>query len=58
MAWNRIWGQPMYEIICESCGEFGFHPSRLGAESRAETHSDETNHTSRIEPMRETTLSQ
>ena len=47
----------MYEIICETCSEFGFHPSRIGAESRAERHSDETGHDCRIEPMEEPPLS-
>lgn len=30
----------MYVINCEDCGRIGFHPSRTGAESRAETHSE------------------
>lgn len=34
----------MYEIVCESCGKLGFHPSRVGAESRAEGHVDDTGH--------------
>ena len=34
----------MYEITCENCGRVGFHPSRVAAESRAETHQDETGH--------------
>lgn len=41
----------MYEINCEKCGAFGFHPSRVGAESRAEIHTDETGHTCRIDVM-------
>lgn len=47
----------MYEITCETCGAVGFHPSRIGAESRAETHDGETGHESRIEPMTEPELS-
>jgi uncharacterized OB-fold protein len=34
----------MYEITCESCGKVGFHPSRVAAESRAETHVSESDH--------------
>lgn len=34
----------MYEITCESCGKIGFHPSRVAAESRAETHVNESSH--------------
>jgi uncharacterized OB-fold protein len=34
----------MYEIACEECGRIGFHPSRVAAESRAETHIDEQGH--------------
>jgi hypothetical protein len=34
----------MYEIQCETCGMVGFHASRIGAESRAEGHVDETGH--------------
>jgi hypothetical protein len=34
----------MYEITCESCGKIGFHPSRVAAESRAETHVNESDH--------------
>jgi hypothetical protein len=45
--------QPMYKIICESCGEYGFHPSRVAAETQAETHTHETGHASHIEPMTE-----
>lgn len=47
----------MYKIICEKCGEYGFHPSRIGAESQAETHTHETGHTSHIEPMTENDIS-
>lgn len=41
----------MYEIVCETCGQIGFHPSRIGAESRAESHADETTHLCTIEAM-------
>lgn len=41
----------MYEIECESCGQIGFHPSRAGAESRAELHVGETGHACSIETM-------
>ena len=41
----------MYRIVCETCGEFGVHESRIGAESRAERHTTETDHTSRIESV-------
>lgn len=41
----------MYEITCETCGQIGFHPSRVGAESRAEFHVDETDHACSIGPM-------
>ncbi len=34
----------MYEIICDSCGKIGFHPSRVGAEGRADTHIHKTGH--------------
>ncbi len=34
----------MYEISCTECGRIGFHPSRVGAESQAERHQDETDH--------------
>lgn len=34
----------MYEIECDFCGQIGFHPSRAGAESRAEIHVGETGH--------------
>lgn len=43
----------MYEIMCDNCGQVGFHPSRLGAESRAETHQDETGHAVDIAEMDE-----
>lgn len=38
----------MYEIRCETCGRIGFHLSRTGAESRAERHTDETDHDSSV----------
>ncbi|MFP4626355.1 MAG: hypothetical protein ACLFNI_07155 [Natronomonas sp.] len=41
----------MYEIYCESCARIGFHPSRVAAESRAETHADETGHNCSIRVM-------
>lgn len=41
----------MYRIQCESCGQIAFHPSRIGAESRAESHIDETDHDCVIEAM-------
>lgn len=41
----------MYGIECETCGDIGFHPSRIGAESRAEHHNDDTGHTCAVEPM-------
>jgi hypothetical protein len=34
----------MYEIDCETCGSVGFHPSRIGAESRAQRHAERTGH--------------
>jgi hypothetical protein len=34
----------MYEIRCEICGKVGFHPSRVAARSRAETHESEHGH--------------
>lgn len=34
----------MYEMVCETCGKIGFHPSRVAAESRAETHVKEKGH--------------
>jgi len=34
----------MYEIVCETCGRVGFHPSRVAAESRADTHLHESGH--------------
>lgn len=43
----------MYEIHCSACGEIGFHPSRLGAESRAERHVEETGHSCAIQVMQE-----
>jgi hypothetical protein len=39
----------MYEINCETCGSIGFHPSRIGAESRAERHAEETGHGPTVE---------
>lgn len=41
----------MYDIQCEDCGQIGFHPSRIGAESRAEHHNHDTGHTCTIEAM-------
>lgn len=41
----------MYEINCETCGSVGFHPSRIGAESRAERHSEQTGHRSDVGVM-------
>ena len=41
----------MYEILCDECGQIGFHPSRTGAESRAELHNDELGHECRIVSM-------
>lgn len=41
----------MYEIVCESCGKIGFHPSRVAAESRAETHIDDTGHDTKVVQM-------
>lgn len=41
----------MYEIACDRCGDVGFHPSRIGAESRAERHASETGHRCRVEVM-------
>jgi hypothetical protein len=41
----------MYEIMCEDCGKIGFHPSRIAAESRAETHIDDTGHARPIAEM-------
>jgi hypothetical protein len=43
----------MYEIVCEECGKIGFHPSRVAAESRAETHMDEKHHTVSVVEMNE-----
>ena len=43
--------RPMYEIICDDCGQIGVHPSRVGAESRGELHERETGHDFDIEPM-------
>lgn len=41
----------MYEIVCDSCGSIGIHPSRLGAEGRAERHVEETGHDCDVEVM-------
>lgn len=41
----------MYEINCDDCGRIGFHPSRVGAESRADIHTDETHHDCSVVPM-------
>lgn len=41
----------MYEIVCETCDQIGFHPSRIGAESRAESHTANTRHTCTVEAM-------
>lgn len=41
----------MYEINCADCGQIGFHPSRVAAESRAETHSHRTDHSCQVVPM-------
>lgn len=41
----------MYEITCENCGRVGFHPSRVAAESRAETHIDDTGHSCAVVEM-------
>lgn len=46
----------MYEILCAECEKIGFHPSRIGAESRAEGHQDETGHDCRIEEMKMETM--
>jgi len=43
----------MYEIACEECGRIGFHPSRVAAESRAETHMDESEHSVSVLEMGE-----
>ncbi len=39
----------MYEIQCEACGTIGFHASRVGAESQAERHADESGHECYVE---------
>jgi hypothetical protein len=41
----------MYEINCADCGRIGFHPSQVGALSRADTHVDETEHDCEVVPM-------
>ncbi len=43
----------MYEILCADCGRIGIHPSRIGAETKAEHHVDETAHDCTIEAMEE-----
>jgi len=43
----------MYEIACEECGKIGFHPSRVAAESRAETHMNEKGHSVSVIEMGE-----
>lgn len=43
----------MYEIDCDRCGRVGFHPSRIAAESRAETHIDDTDHAVDVTEMGE-----
>jgi hypothetical protein len=49
MKWNGK--ARMYEINCADCGRIGFHPSRVGAQSRADTHIDETKHDCEVVPM-------
>lgn len=41
----------MYEIVCQTCGEVGFHPSRVAAESRAESHAQDTGHECSVTEM-------
>lgn len=43
----------MYEINCDQCGQIGFHPSRIGAESRGESHQKEHGHRCTISEMAE-----
>lgn len=43
----------MYEITCERCGKIGIHPSRVGAESRAKNHTEETGHSCEVVEMAE-----
>ena len=43
----------MYEIVCADCGRVGFHPSRVAAESRAETHINNTGHMTDVVEMQE-----
>jgi hypothetical protein len=38
----------MYEFDCETCGRRGVNATRQGAESRAERHVDETDHSCEI----------
>lgn len=44
----------MYEIRCEQCERIGFHPSRIGAESKAERHQQETGHQVSVVSMQTT----
>jgi len=41
----------MYEITCHDCGRIGFHASRVGAESWAERHVEDTGHDCDVGPM-------
>lgn len=41
----------MYEIDCDDCGPIGFHPSGVGAETRAESHLRRTGHECRVTVM-------
>lgn len=41
----------MYEITCATCGDIGFHPSRIGAESRADRHAEEEDHETSVGVM-------
>lgn len=41
----------MYEIQCQDCGRVGFHPSRVGAETKAKHHLQETSHDCSIQEM-------
>ena len=43
----------MYVINCAACGRVGFHPSRVGAESRADSHVDETGHDTTVRQVDE-----
>ena len=42
---------PMYEIRCETCGRVGFHPSRTGAEIKANSHFEQLDHDGTIQEM-------